>query len=154
MQRQHIHTAPETLTTSPRVIEYADLLDAVQLSVSRLIHLPGAMEAHSFTEVMSRYDDFERRRIDNEVGARFDQELINFVRCAMIGQRRPLIIRAEQQEGLDGHLPWEEPLQTHLASLREKSTIKIAPVIIERYKSADHDQNVAILTEQAKLFAA
>lgn len=155
---RHLETVPipatQKLETAPHVIEYSKLVACIQLSAARLLNLRGSLEATSFAEVLVQHTDTERDQIIRNVGAEFDQGLINYVTTLLITSRhnRNIIIQAESTEGIDGHLPWVLPLQTHLEDLRASGTLRDATVQIERISAKD--EMVATLTHEAQTLAA
>jgi hypothetical protein len=143
----------QTLETTPRVIEYSKLVESLQLSAARLLHVRGSLEANSFTEVLLQHDENEREEITCKVGAEFDQELVNYVTALLIGGRnRNIVIKAANSDGINGHLPWESPLRTHLATLQENGILCDATVRVERPPT--QDELVEALTHDAQAFAA
>ena len=143
----------ETLETTPRVIEYSKLVDSLQLSAARLLDVRGSLDAINFTEVLLKHDESEREEITCRVGAEFDQALIHYVTALLIGHRnREIVIQAESSDGINGHLPWESPLQAHLETLRTNGTLPNATVRVERPPA--NDTVVKSLTHDAQALAA
>lgn len=122
----------------PLVIEYADLVNTIQLSVARQINLPGALEAESLGEVLITATDAERNSVICEIGQHFDEALINFVMCAVIARhKRQVIITADEHEGINGYLPWEEQLARRIAEAKENNTLSNVDVRVERTRKLE-----------------
>lgn len=133
------------------VFEYGGphgLLDLIQRSVARSINLSGANEAKTFDEVLAEYpDQAERQRKIEQVGAEFDEALVNFVVSSMIAtKRRHAIIRASVKEGLDGYLPWKALLDEQVQILGG-SVLKGLHIEVERYEP-DIDSDARSLPTQ------
>lgn len=134
--------------TQPRVIEYATLTDTLQVSLARQLHVPGAIEAHTFEEVLSPFDEEERHRITCEVGARFDDEVLYYVTCVLIARRnRTITIVAEASEGFDGYLPWQKKLEQYLAAKQNEGILTDARVTVERYTEPTDIRTITALGE-------
>lgn len=143
----------KTLEPTPHVLEYSNLVESLQLSAARLINVRGALEAPSFKELLLHHEEHEREAIAQRVGAEFDQTLVNYVTALLIGRRnRTVIIQAEETAGINGHLPWEAPLQNHLESLRANGILQDATVRVERPPT--HDEMVESFTQEAQAIAA
>lgn len=122
----------------PLVIEYPDLVDTIQLSVARQIGLPGALEASSLDTVLITLSNEERHEVICQIGQQFDEALINFVMATMINRRnRSLIIVADKSEGIDGYLPWQEPLKQRIATVEASNTLTGLNVSVERPSKVD-----------------
>lgn len=163
MERPNTDTQPEIPALRPRTIEYAGLLNTIQLSIARTLNLPKATEAQSFTEILDEVnDEEEKQRIVNEVGSRFDQHLIHFVTACLVARREPIAILAEESEGIGGYLPWVQPLMDHLDLLRERGILNAPDVRVVRYAARansddtqeDIEETIKALSEQAQLLAA
>lgn len=122
----------ETTEDQPLVIEYADLVDVIQLSVARTIGVPGSLEARSLDKALIPFTEEEKLGVLCEVGLRFDEALINFVMAAVIARRRPLVIVADETEGINGFLPWQAPLERRIATAEENKLLTGAEVRVER----------------------
>ena len=131
----------QTPELPPRIIDYSGLVDAVQLSVAREHNLPGSLEAQNFKEVFDLYNEDIQRYLTCEIGRDFDDALVNFVTAALIThQRHGIVILAEESEGIDGYLPWEEKLNQRMSTLEENHTFNsTAFVRVERYRSPDKE---------------
>jgi len=118
----------------PLVIEYADLVDTIQLSVARQIDIPGALEAQSLEEVLATKTGEEKEKIICEIGLHFDEALMHFVISAMIGRRkRSIVIIADPNDGVgDGYLPWEESLAQRIAEAEDNGILTGVDVRVER----------------------
>lgn len=154
---RHLETVslPETQTleTTPHVIEYSKLVESLQLSAARLLHIRGSLEALSFTELLLQHNENEREEITRKVGAEFDQALISYVTALLVGRRnRKLVIQAENSDGINGYLPWESPLEEHLNALRTNGILQDATVHVER--PPVHNEIVETLTHDAQALAA
>lgn len=137
----------------PHIIEYPGLVEAVQLSVARLMDIPGAAGARSFSEILEKRSQEAREKLICEVGGGFDQQLIAFVTSTLIDKnRRNIVIRADESEGVDGYLPWERALSSHLKRCRENGYFTDASVSVERYSAIDDE--LEELVEQAQILAA
>lgn len=137
---QHYESTPtpESTTQTNRVIDYPHLVTAVQVSIARLLDVDGALRAHDFEEVLEGKTSEERQRIVCEVGARFDDELVQLVTVSLINARHGrTIILAEAHEGVDGVLPWQPKLERHLQALRDNGTLRDTQVQVERYTAND-----------------
>jgi hypothetical protein len=143
----------QTLETTPYVIEYSKLVEGLQLSAARLLHMHGSLEANNFTEVLLRHDESEREEIICRVGAEFDQALIQYVTALLIGGRnREVVIQTKDTDGIGGGFPWKLPLLAHLAALQENGILRDATVRVER--SPTHNEVVETLTHDAQTLAA
>jgi len=143
----------QTPKQPPRIIEYADLVDLVQLSVARLHDIPGALDATSFAELTAPMTRQEYEQTEQDVGRDFDQALINFVTVALIANRhQDLIILAEASEGIDGALPWQPELEAQLQQRTRVEAIGAATVRIERYTAAE--KTVAATSDQPAEYVA
>ena len=142
-----------TTQTPPYILEYQKLVDTVQLSSSRLLGIPGSVDMNSFSEVLASVEEEDHERIIREVGAYFDDGIVNFV-TAILSTRRhqEVVIVAEESAGLNGYLPWEVKLQERIDLLRSKGMLETTNLHIER--SADHEATVTELTHQAQSLAA
>lgn len=153
---QHYESLP-TAESSPQnhqKYEYSKVVDAVRLSVARLLDIEGALQAHSFMEVLEDKSPEQQERIVCDVGVQFDQALIDFITVSLVAHpRRNIIIMTEEHEGVgEGHaLPWKDRLDEHLSSLRNNGIInKQASVELRRYTANE----IEPLTNQAKALAA
>lgn len=122
------------------VFEYGGpqgLMDLIQRSIARSINLNGANDAKTFDEVLAEYpDQTERQRKIEQVGAEFDEALVNFVVSSMIAtKRRHAIIRASTKEGLgpEGYLPWKDVLDERVRALTDY-TLKGLKIDVERFE--------------------
>jgi len=116
----------------PLVIEYASLVDTIQLSVARQIDVPGALGATSFQDVLTTTADERKHEIICEIGQRFDEALITFVMAAMIGRRHHIVIIADTEDGIGGYLPWQVPLAQRIAQAEENKILTGIDVRVER----------------------
>jgi len=138
--------------TAPHIIEYPRLMDTAQLSAARLADIHGSIQAHSFAEILSQHDESEHDRITCEVGARFDDALINFVTASLIGRRnQDVVILAEASEGINGYFPWEPLLHERVETLHAHGILTTVNVRVERYST--DDQDIQALTEEAQALA-
>ncbi|MCD8561527.1 hypothetical protein LRY29_00405 [Candidatus Saccharibacteria bacterium] len=129
----HIHT-PET---APRIIEYPALVDAVQLSVARLLDIDGSLAAREFSELLVQHSPDRQSDILREIEPHFDQALLSFVTAALVAEHhRTVIILAHEAEGFNGHLPWEGVLRERAAAL-QRNGLAAGGVRIERYTDAE-----------------
>lgn len=145
-------TEKETPKTTPHIIEYPGLLDTAQLSAARLIDVPGSLQKNSFAEVLADIDEEDREQVLRDVGAGFDDALLNFVTATLIGRRnQEVIILAEESEGINGYLPWEPKLKERVELLKRANVLHIYDLRVERYSSKA--QTVEELTAQAQTVA-
>lgn len=129
----HIHT-PET---APRIINYPALVDAVQLSVARLLDVEGSLTAREFSELLAQHSPHRQADILRDIEPRFDEALLSFVTAALVAeQHRTVIILAHEAEGFDGHLPWEGIVHERVAAL-QRGSLTAGGVRIERYSEAE-----------------
>ena len=136
----HYDEISETQTheIGPRIVEYPDLVSQVQLSVARLIDVPGAIEARTFSEVLAQHDESDHEGIIGAIGTRFDDALVDFVVGSLSGRRhQEMVILAESSEGIDGHLFWEPRLMARVALLKSHGLLQGSDVRIERYSTED-----------------
>lgn len=136
------------LSTNTHIIDYSKLVDSVQLSVARILDMPGAFDADNFTTFLESKPSDEHERIICEVGGQFDEVLINFVIAALISNRSRLVILAKASEGINGGLPWQPKLEQHLQHLKGQGQLQGAQLTVERY-SID-DQTIEQATEEAR----
>jgi len=123
----------ESAEDQPLVIEYTDLVDVIQLSVARQIGVPGALEAQSLEKTLVTFTEEQKIEVLCEVGRHFDEALVHFVMAAAIKRRqRPLIILAEETEGINGYLPWQAPLERCIADAESNQTMTNIDIRIER----------------------
>jgi|GEM_PF-1635412 len=143
---------PDTPHTNTDTIEYSGLVDAAQLSTARLLDIPGSLEAHHFEEVLAPHTETERSRIIAEVGAQFDESLIQFVIASLIrGGRDRVIILVEDSEGINGGLPWQPKLAQQLSDMQRYGTLPQTQVQVERYSTQDiSTQAIDSLTQAAQ----
>jgi hypothetical protein len=132
--KTEIYQTPEH--TPPHIIEYSELVNTVQLSVSRLLDIEGSIEAETFQQVQETVPLHQEQLMD-EIGAHFDEALVNFVVAALVSRRGPVIIRAEAHEGLDGWLPWEKKLLERVDILAAAGLVRQAQLRIERYATTE-----------------
>ncbi len=125
----------QTPEVPSRIIEYADLVKALRLSIAREMNVTSALDASSVEEALISYDAIDREHINSEIGLRFDEALIRFMGVFAIG-RRPVVIRAGVDEGINGYLPWEAPLKSRLASSDTHDIFSGADIRIERFEPA------------------
>lgn len=147
-------STPSTQTPekSPYIIEYPGLVDVVQLSVARNLNVRGALEATRFSDVLSQHDASDRQEIIREVGAGFDQALIQFVTASLIGRgRQDVVILADASDGVEGSFPWESKLHAHLEALQNNGVFRTTTLHVERYTT--DDETIATLTENAQALA-
>jgi hypothetical protein len=158
MDRHHeLPAEKQTPELPPCIIDYSGLIDVVQLSVARELDLPGAIGvpqvtkdkeiiknegAKSFAQLIEPLDEKTRTEYICEVGQRFDNTLVNFVSAALIRhQKHGIVILAEEDDGIDGFLPWEDKLSRRIDTLKERGTFDPrAFVRVERYKSSEKDR--------------
>lgn len=120
----------------PLILEYADLINTVQLSVARQSQkdITGALKTDSFKELFNSLNEEDKQDILGELYGNFDSTLINFIKCAVIARRNRIVtIRVEEAEGVHEDFPWETPLRDHL-----KSTLVGADVYVERVPKRNH----------------
>ena len=151
MEKQNeINTYSVNPDTTPRIIQYAELVPVIQLSVARSLNVLGSIEAHSFAEVCLSRSAQERRSLEIEVGGHFDEALINFVISAVLANRhRPLIIEAEADAGINGYLPWHDRLNERLEVCKEKGILASVSVTVEQKQSAETPASIEALYERA-----
>lgn len=137
-----------TPENSPIVLNYTGIVNAVQLSVARLMSLPGAVESQNFNELLNAYPSEQKQGLVAEVGSHFDQELIKLVTCSLIAARQKrLIIMAASTDGINGGLPWEGKLQDHITNLQNKGLIgNDKSVEITRYGNELSEADISLLT--------
>lgn len=118
----------------PLVLEYADLVNTVQMSVARQEDITGAFKIDSFEELFNSLNEEDRQKILGELYGNFDSTLINFVKCSIIARRNRMVtIRVEEDAGVHEDFPWEIPLKDHL-----KSTLVGADAHVERVPKRNH----------------
>lgn len=123
----------ENTQDQPLVIEYADLVDTVQLSVARQIGIEGSCEASTVDAMLSPFDTDTKHDVLCDIGRHFDDALVDFVIAAVIAKRkRPIIIIADETEGIDGYLPWQTQLESRIAHNEMNGLLSGAQVRIER----------------------
>ena len=134
------------------IIEYPGLVDTVQLSAARLLDLQGSLEADSFEAFIGTQEEDSHEQIMHAIGERFDDSLISFVTAVLIGRRnQKVIILANNEDGFNGHLPWQPKLEQHVRKLQVHKILPEAQLHVERYSS--EVESVESLTEQAQSFA-
>ena len=120
------------------VIEYADLVDTIQLGVARQLDIPGACEAKSFEKTLAPFSEEEKADILCAIGQEFDEALIRFViGCVATRKERALTILADETDGIDGYLPWQEPLRLRLAEAEARHLLTGTEVLVERTKNIE-----------------
>lgn len=130
-----------------RIVEYPSLVDTVQLSAARRLSLNEAFAVKSFEQLLLHKEDEEQQEIISAVGARFDEDLINFVVGSIINRsNHEMIILAKDTDGVEGHLHWEAPLLGRIALLQEHGLLHSVKVHVERY--SDDYETVADLVAQ------
>lgn len=131
----------QTPELPPRIIDYSGLVDGVQLSIAREHNLPGSFEATNFQEVLAPHNEDLQRYLVCEVGHDFDDALVNYVTAALIAhQRHGIVILAEESEGVNGYLPWQNKLNERMDMLKERGAYdSTAFVRVERYRSPDKE---------------
>ena len=156
MEKQNeINTYSVTPDTTPRIIQYAELVPIIQLSIARRINIPGSIEAESFAEIALSRSMQERRQLEIEIGSHFDEALISFIMGAIIAnRRRPLVIEAEADAGINGYLPWHDRLNERLEACRDRGILVNASVTVEQKPAPQLDASAQELYEQALEFAA
>jgi len=129
----------ENTQDHPLVIEYADLVGTVQLSVARQIGIEGSCEASTIDAALSPFDTCTKHEVLSKIGQHFDEALVNFVMAAVITRRtRPIIIIADETEGIDGYLPWQTQLEKRVAHNEANGLLTGAQVHIERTSKIEH----------------
>lgn len=138
----------QTASTSPRIIEYAGLMNIVQLSIARQLDMPGAHDAEQFTEVLAQQSSDERERTICEVGQHYDEALVSFITGSLIARRqRDIIILAEASEGIEGYFPWQDKLEQRLQNCQAHGVLQGAQVRVERFQTVDDDELADVLDE-------
>jgi len=130
------NTTPFPETPNRHIVEYSTLVNTVQLSVARKLDVEGSFTARDFESLLTYRTDQDRENIINEVGGHFDDALIQFVVGSLTGRRNhETIILAEENEGVQGHLPWESKLLAHIALLQSNGLLPDVRLQVERYSS-------------------
>lgn len=110
----------ESIKNKPLRLDYSRVMDIVYLSLCCNDNVEGSLRAGSFSELFP--DETDREQHKAEFGARFDDEMINFVATVMALRRKNVIIDMGEDHGItqDNRFYWEEGLQSRLRLLNKK----------------------------------
>lgn len=126
-------TETQTPEITPRIIEYAELVKLIRLSVARELNLAGSFATDSLDELLAPLEIPEQTRINNEVGARFDEALLHFLGATAIAHRhQEIVILAGADEGINGYLPWEDSLKQRQVSDNRLDGLYLSAIRVER----------------------
>lgn len=126
-EKYESQTVIKTPENSDTVLEYSGLVNTVQLSLARLLSIPGSFETQSFNELIAPHTPEKQYEMICEVGARFDDALVDFVVCALIATKQQrLVIKTNEPSNDGGHMPWEPKLQDRIELLKETGTFRQA----------------------------
>lgn len=126
-------TEPQTPETSRRIVEYAELVSTLQLSIAREMNVPGALEAQDITDILKNHTQADAEHLLAEIGQRFDEALLRLVGASLVANRhRKLVIVADTSEGINGYLPWQHELERRVASKTVHDIFSGALIEVER----------------------